>query len=398
MAPLLSALAVLLLVLAAHPFLTYPLSLRLIARRHARPVRAGTPPGRVAVCVCAYNEERVIAARVENLLRLRAARPDLEILVYVDAASDGTARVLQAYADRIRLVVSPERLGKTAGMNTLVGMTDADIVVFTDANVTFAETALTRLVAAFADPDVGCACGHLVYTTGEAGPDLGAASSTAATGSLYWRLEEHIKSLESATGSVMGADGSIFAIRRRLHRAPPPWLIDDMFVSLSVLCAGSRIVHVADAVATEASVSRPAEEYRRKVRIACQAFNVNRALWPELMALPALDRYKYVSHKLLRWLTVYLLAGSAACALLAVLAAGGAIAFGAGVLVLVAGCALLAVSRGGRIGQLREMLAAFVATGAGVLRSLRGETFQTWNPPASARAPASRHQAVEARA
>ncbi len=394
MAPLLLACSVLLLVLAAHPFVTYPLSLGVIARRHARPVRAGVPPAKVAVCVCAYNEERVIAARVENLLALRAIQPGLDILVYVDAASDGTAGVLQAYADRIRLVVSPERLGKTAGMNTLVGMTDADIVVFTDANVTFAETALTRLVAAFADPDVGCACGHLVYVD----PDSGAVSSTAATGSLYWRLEEHIKSLESVTGSVMGADGSIFAIRRALHRAPPPWLIDDMFVSLSVLCAGSRIVHVADAVATEASVSRPAEEYRRKVRIACQAFNVNRALWPELMRLPALDRYKYVSHKLLRWLTIYLLTGSAICALLAVLVAGGWAVFGGAVVVAAAGGALLAASRGGKVGQLREMLAAFVATGAGVLRSLQGEKFQTWNPPASARAPASRLQAVEAQA
>ena len=386
--------AVVLLMLAAHPFITYPLSLRLIARRHARPVRAGVPPAKVAVCVCAYNEERVIGARVENLLALRASRSDLEILVYVDAASDGTARVLQAYADRIRLVVSPDRLGKTAGMNTLVGMTDADIVVFSDANVAFAGTALTRLVAPFADPEVGCACGHLVYVD----PELGTASSTAATGSLYWRLEEHIKSLESTTGSVMGADGSIFAIRRSLHRAPPPWLIDDMFVSLSVLCAGSRIVHVADAVATEASVSRPAEEYRRKVRISCQAFNVNRALWPELMRLPALDRYKYVSHKLLRWLTIYLLAGAVVFALLAVLVAGGWAWFGGAVLAAAAAGALVATARGGRVGQLREMLAAFVATGAGVLRSIQGEKFQTWNPPASARAPAARLQAVEAQA
>ena len=388
--------SVLLLLLAAHPFITYPLSLVLIARRHTRPVRAGVPPARMAVCVCAYNEERVIAARVDNLLALRARHPDLEILVYVDAASDGTAQVLRGYGDSIRLVVSAERLGKTAGMNTLVGLTQADIVVFTDANVAFAEDALARLVATFADPEVGCACGHLIYIDADA-TEAG-ASSTAATGSLYWRLEERIKSLESATGSVMGADGSIFAIRRVLHRPPPAWLIDDMFVSLSVLCAGRRIVHVADAVATEASVSRPAEEYRRKVRISCQAFNVNRALWPELMRLPALDRYKYVSHKLLRWLTIYLLAGSGVCALLGVLAGWGWVAFGGAVLAVAAGLAVLGAARGGRLGQVREMLAAFVATGAGVLRSLRGETFQTWNPPASARAPAARLHAVEAQA
>ncbi len=381
------------LLAALHPFVTYPLSLRLLARLAPRTLRPGRPPQSVAVCVCAYNEERVIGARVENLLGLRARHPGLDILVYVDAASDRTADVLAGFGDRIRTVVSPVRLGKTAGMNTLVSMTDADVVVFSDANVSFEDDALERLVAPFADPSVGCACGHLVYVdTDDAG------TSTAATGSLYWRLEEHIKSLESATGSVMGADGSIFAVRRSMHRAPPPHLIDDMFVSLSVLCEGGRVVRVADAVATEASVSRPAEEYRRKVRIACQAFNVNRALWGSLMRLPALDCYKYVSHKLLRWVCAYFLAASAVFGVLAVAVGLGAAA-GFGALVLLAGGGLLvARSASGPLGKLHEVLAAFVATGTGVFRSLRGDTFQTWNPPASARAaaPALRRATVDA--
>ncbi len=392
MTVLLAALSLALLGLAAHPFTTYPLSLRALARRRSLPVDAHPFAGRVAVCVCAYNEESVIVARVENLLAQRALRPDLDILVYVDAASDGTARALAPYADRIRLVVSPERLGKTAGMNTLVAMSDADVMVFTDANVAFADGALERLIAPFTDEAVGCACGHLIYVD----PAAGTATSTAATGSLYWRLEEAIKSLESRTGSVMGADGSIFALRRSLHRPPPPWLIDDMYISLAALCAGGRIVHVADAVATEASVSRPAEEYRRKVRIACQAFNVNRVLWPELMRLSALDRYKYVSHKLLRWLAIYLLAGAAAFAVLAIAAAAGPVA-GAATLAagLVAGV-LVAVAPGGKLAQLREIMAAFIATGAGLLASLRGQTFQTWNPPASARAAAAAPSSLHA--
>lgn len=368
--------------LAAHPFTTYPLSLRLLARRHAVPVRAGVPPSRLAMCVCAYNEEPVIAARVENMLALRVRHPGLDILVYVDAASDGTARVLDAYRDRIRVVVSPERHGKTYGMNLLVSMTDAEVIVFSDANVTFAHDAIEKLVAPFSDPAVGCACGHLVYVDGED------TTSTAAAGSLYWRLEEYIKALESETGSVMGADGSIFALRRSVHRPPPAYLIDDMFVSLSALCAGSRIVRVADAIATEASVSRPAEEFRRKVRISCQAFNVNRALWPELMQLALLDRYKYLSHKYLRWLTIYLLATACAFALAAI-----CVWFGGVAMLLAAGFGLaasgaVAASPRGPLGKLREVLAAFTATGLGVWRSWRGETFQTWNPPASARTPA----------
>jgi len=366
--------------LGLHPFTTYPLRLRVLAALRTRPVLAGKAPESVAICVCAYNEQDVIAQRVENMLAMRRKLPALDILIYVDAASDDTVRVLQPYADRIKLVVSTERLGKTAGMNRLVAMTQAEVLVFSDANVSFAEDALPNLLAPFGDPGIGCVCGHLLYL------EAGAATSTAATGSLYWRLEEHIKALESETGSVMGADGSIFAIRRTMHVPPPVHLIDDMFVSLSVLCAGGRIVRAAGAIAYEAAVSRPAEEFRRKIRIACQAFNVNKALWPKLVRLPALDLYKYVSHKLLRWLSIFLFGLSAVFAFAALFLLADPV---------IASCALAAacasgvaacLSRNGPLAKLREVVTALAATGIGVLRAVRGETFQTWNPPASARA------------
>lgn len=376
---LLCALGALLLLLAAHPFTTYPLSLRLLARLRPRPlVTAAPPPQTAALCVCAYNEERVIRAKVENMLALRATMPGLDLLVYVDAATDRTAEILAEYADQIRLVVSPERHGKTYGMNTLVSQTAAEIVVFSDANVSFAADAMPALLAPFADPAVGVVCGHLIYR----GPD---GNATAETGSFYWRLEERIKALESATGSVMGADGSIFAVRRALHEPPPPDLIDDMYVSLSALCRGARLVRAADALAYEEAVSRPAEELRRKVRIACQAFNVHRALWPRLRGLPPVDCYKYVSHKLLRWLTVYLLAASAASVLAGLVVAGF---WGTARVLLalgVAGSVATMWAPSGPLAALRDILGAFVATGVGVWRSMRGERFQTWNPPASAR-------------
>lgn len=375
--PWLLALGVLCVLAAAHPFVTYPASLRLMARRRAAPIRPGPARGTAALCVCAYNEERVIGAKVENMLSLAASWPGLEVLVYVDGAADGTADVVRGFGDRVRLVASPARLGKTHGMNTLVAMTGADYLVFSDANVVFAPDALPKLLAPFGDPGVGCVCGHLVYT-------LPGDNVTAATGSLYWRLEERIKADESATGSVVGADGSIFALRRALHVPPPPDLIDDMFVSLTVLCRGSRIVRVADAFAYEEAVSRPGEEFRRKIRIACQAFNVHRVLWPELRRMPGWDLYKYVSHKLMRWMTVYLLALGGVLVL-----AGTGLTFGGTALRVLAA---LGVAGGvavfvlpGPFATLRDVLGAFLATGIGVWRSLSGERFQTWNPPASAR-------------
>ena len=95
--------------------------------------------------------------------------------------------------------------------------------------------------------------------------------------------------------------------------------------------------------------------------------------------------YKYASHKLLRWLSGYLLAAAG------VLCLGGLAALGAWILLGIAvlgGAGLLAVGlvRPSSLpGKMLDMAAAFAATSLGVLRSLRGDRFQVWTPPASAR-------------
>lgn len=387
---LLLAIGSLALLLALHPFVSYPLSLLAVRRWQRRGTSqsrsrratagAAAPPLSMAICTCAYNEARVIEAKLLNLLALREVHPGLDILVYVDASSDATAEICRRYADRIQLHVSAARTGKTHGMNLLVSRTQADIVVFTDANVMLDPQALVKLAPYFADGDVGCVCGNLIYTNA-------ADSATARTGSLYWRLEEGIKRLETDTGSVMGADGSLFAIRRALHQPPPDHIIDDMYVSFRVLCGGHRIVQATDVRAYEESVSAMGEEFKRKVRIACQAFNVHRLMWPRLKQLPALSLYKYVSHKLLRWFTIYLLALAYVAFAAAALAAG--LPLLAGVLVL----ALAALWLLGHrfpvqpVAQLFDILSAMAGAGVGVWRSMLGDLYQTWQPAASIRKP-----------
>jgi cellulose synthase/poly-beta-1,6-N-acetylglucosamine synthase-like glycosyltransferase len=373
---------VLCLLAACHPFITYPLSL--IALRALHPVKR-SPSGAIpptdlscAICVCAYNEERGIERKVQNLLALRAREPGLEILVYVDGAGDRTAQILQKYASQLHLHVATERRGKTHGMNLLASKAQASILIFSDANVLMDLNCVTDLRRYFSDPEIGCVCGSLVYTNG-------GTSATASSGSAYWRLEEAIKKLEMASGSMIGADGSIFAIRRSLHVAPPDHIIDDIYVSLMILCAGHRVIQASDALAYEESVVSAREEFNRKIRIACQAFNVHRLLWPRLRKLHGITIYKYVSHKLIRWFTIYLLV-AAVIAFEAALIAGGhpliaiALLIG-GAAALLLGC-LSAVKP---FAQVSGIVAAFAGTGLGVWRSIRGERYQTWTPAASIR-------------
>ena len=373
--------------LAIHPFVTYPASLMVLRRwlrpGAPRPAPDGAPgaarPRRVAVCFCAYNEAGVIADKIANLRALHALMPDLAIHCYVDGATDGTDEILSRHADLIRLTVSSERRGKTFGMNLLVDQTDADIVIFTDANVLVPPEGIPRLLEYFDDPEVGCVCGHLIYVNPH-------ESATSRNGALYWRLEEFTKRLESDTGSVVGADGSLFAIRRALHPSVPDAIIDDMFVSLSIMCAGFRVVSAPDVLSFERAATSARDEFRRKIRIACQAFNVHRLLWPQLRRLPPIALYKYVSHRLVRWFSIYFVA---LCGLASFGALGVLTNFVSASLITL--CGVVAMALAHRLGvapvrQACDILLAMLGVGIGVIWSLRGERFVVWNPAGSVRA------------
>lgn len=387
MAEILVVWTVLFCLLCVHPFIIYPWTLELARRWSNSPLRpsyartAGTAQPEeltFAICLCAYNEAAIIEQTIESMLKLRRSSGSLQILLYVDGATDGTAEIAGRYAGEIELIVSPERHGKSHGLNLLAQQVRAPIMVLADANVRIAEDALINMKKYFHDEDVGCVCGHLVYSNGD-------ESVTAKTGSLYWRLEEKIKRLESETGSVMGADGSLYAMRSELYHPIPEGVADDMYLSLAVLCDGYRVIRAEDVRVFEAAGVNPKDEFRRKIRIACQAFSTHRALWSQLRQLDGFSIYKYVSHKLLRWFTVFTFA---ATALTAFAALSVAVGFGWAAALVASALGLLWLALRLHIRPLPmvlDMLRSFAATGIGVIHSLRGANVRTWEP---ARAPA----------
>lgn len=367
--------------LAAHPFTTYPLSLYLMRRLglSRRRVATGVRDANMsfAVCMSVFNEESCIEGKIANLLELAATVEHCAIHVYADAPSDRTVELLRPYADRIDLVVGHERCGKTHGLNVLMKRVEADIVLFTDANVIIDPAALQHIRPHFDDPRVGCVCGNLIYLNSDETP-------TSASGALYWRVEEAIKQLESDTYSVIGADGSLFAIRRDCHRPPPDDIIDDFYVSMTILCDGYTVVREPAALAFERSATGSGEEFRRKVRIACQAFNVHRLIWPRLRNDPRLVYY-YLSHRLLKWLMIYNIAIGSALMLWAL-----AMTFSPGSITLLSvamalATAILAGSGSRLVQNGLAMLLSCTGAGLGVWLSLRGDRFQVWQPALSTR-------------
>lgn len=374
--------AVIMIVAATHPFVTYPLSLPLIrrvTRRRALPEGAAMPEAArsVAVVSCAYNEEASLPAKLESLRALASRHPDLQVFFYSDGSTDGTDALLAAAGHPVRLVRGAGRQGKSIGINTLMEQVTSDIVIFNDANVLIDVDAVGRLLAYFEDPTIGLVSGQVTRRTK-------AQSASIATTASYYSLEQRLKVLESDIETTVMADGSLYAIRRPLFRPLGADMIEDAFTSASILCDGYRLVHAPDVHGVELDDTPPWLELRRKRRIAARAFRCHMALWPRLRRMSWLRLYMYLSHKFVRWLSGWLVlaAGVLLAALFLVwfplLAAGS-------LLVLLALAVLVARGRMRRLDRLAAFVGAFVYTSLGVLDTLRGRSYVVWTPVRSGR-------------
>lgn len=361
------------LIAVAWPFLFYPLILRMLPPRVETPV-VGPVPG-ASLLFCAYNEAAAMPEKLANLARLKARHPALEILAFDDGSSDDTAALIAAQGDLVTLLRGPGRSGKAHGMKLLAARARGDILIFTDANVLLDPDAIDNLLARYADPAVGGVLGSLHYL-GEGD------SATAAVGSLYWRIEERLKDEESRTGNVLGADGSIFSIRRSLYPEFPDSVLDDLTVSMAVVFAGKRLVKAKDVIARERLVTGRKDEYRRKVRIAARAWHTHRHLRPQLRRMAAIDRFKYASRKIVRWFGgLFILTGAIAAGVLALRLSPMLYMTGAIGIALLAWIGLR--SRCGPLAALVDILIAYAATLQGVLKAMSGRTVTTWNPAKS---------------
>ena len=364
------------LAFVAYPYIFYPAILRRVPKK-ALAVRdePEAPAPTVSLLFCAFNEEHSLSAKIENLRALKAARSDLQILAYDDASTDGTFELLSKASDVITIVRGSARAGKASGMKELVRAAQGEILVFTDANVLLAPDAIDRLTSYYSDPSVGGVCGNLVYTADR-------ESVTSWTGAVYWRLDETLRSLESETGNVIGADGSLFSVRRSLYPDFPDTVLDDFTVSMNVIFQGRRLIKAPDAFAYENSVARRSDELRRKVRIGTRAYHTHLFLEPQLRRMSRLDKFKYISRKLLRWYGGIFIeaAGLFGLAAITALSPSAGAAMTLAVIALIIGSARMV---SGPLARLADIVLAIFATLIGVFKAMRGDIVATWEPAKS---------------
>jgi cellulose synthase/poly-beta-1,6-N-acetylglucosamine synthase-like glycosyltransferase len=253
----------------------------------------------VAVVVAAHNEERDIGRLLDGFSRLRYAGR-LRLYVGSDGSTDRTVdRLAQCPDPRLRVFDFSENRGKAAVLNDLLDAVQESVVVFTDANTQLAPEAVTMLVRHFSDEQVGVVCGELSLVTRSGGDN--------ADG-VYWRIERVLKRAEASLGALLGANGAIYAIRRRCYsRLMPRTIVDDFCIGMSIATRGYRIIYEPSAKAYEETPLRMHDEFARRVRIGIGNYQTFFRHPEYLLRAGVVRGFAYFSHKVLRWFTPHLL-------------------------------------------------------------------------------------------
>lgn len=277
-----------------YSYVGYPLVLLLLRLFICRPVHKAAVEPTVTLIIPAYNEAEVIAAKINNAVRLDYPTEKLEVLIACDGSTDDTVELARKLCDgqRFRVLPFTRNRGKITVLNEAVRAAHGEIVILSDASAMLNSDSVRQLVCNFADADVGAVSG-MYRVQRVSGGQLGRQEE------LYWKYETFLKIHESALSSVLGGHGQILAVRKRLYPYPPAGTInDDYVIPLRVIAGGSRVVYEQRAIALEEASQMGG--FQRRVRIMAgnlqQLRELRTLLWPPRI----LPLFFFVSHKATR--------------------------------------------------------------------------------------------------
>ena len=258
----------------------------------------------ITVLLTVHNEAAVIRTRIENILQCEYPPERLSVVVASDGSTDDTNTIIRSFCDRgVRLHESPG-LGKTATQNTAINTISSELIVFTDADVTFDPVFLNIIARKFQVPTVGAVDGRQLYSSQ---PSLAVQTCQG----YYWNYELRLRNLESQLGILAVAAGACFAVRRSLFRTMDPAIGEDCIVPLDVVAQGYLVLHEPTARAWVRMDDDTAMTSRRRIRMTLRNWQ---GTWTRSELLNPLRSPGYAfalwSHKLLRWLSPVFLASA----------------------------------------------------------------------------------------
>ena len=291
----------------AYTWILYPLLLRLL---NMLPSRSGRPENSAevpfaSIIIAAHNEQETIAEKLQNCRELVYPHDRLEIIVASDGSTDRTAEIVRIVSERDPRIVwleSDRRLGKSGVQNLAAMKARGEVFLFTDASTGMPAGVLQGMVNDLADRRVGLVTATVFFGDPEDAVEKGQG--------FYWRYELFLRAAESDLGILATGSGQALLVRRELFRPLPTCYGDDCIMPLDVRQQGFRVVQDRQAIVYDTMPHSIEGELRARIRMTARN-------WAGTLSRPALlnplrfplTSVGLVSHKLLRWLTPFFLAG-----------------------------------------------------------------------------------------
>ena len=217
----------------------------------------------VSVVVPAYNEEKTITRKLENLNE--QAYSNMEVIVVNDGSTENTKETVQRFIERtsvkfkVRLLNLQERQGKASAINCGWKDCEGDIMVISDADTLLEKNAIQEIVQNFRDPHVGSVTGKLSMINYDENASTGLEKS-------YRSIFDILRLGESCIDSTPIFNGPLIALRRDLFEPLKlNTLADDTELALTTREKGYRAIFDP---AAEVYAYTPREfKYRTKQKI-----------------------------------------------------------------------------------------------------------------------------------
>jgi cellulose synthase/poly-beta-1,6-N-acetylglucosamine synthase-like glycosyltransferase len=369
-----------------YPHAIYPSLLWIILKYYAKPLRASKGElHTIDIVLSAYNEEKLINGCLTSFVESDYPKHLVRILIGDDGSTDNTYSVVESVSQSI---VHPEvklfrfnRSGKNHVITSLVSLSTADIIVFTDADCIVDKGALRAVNETLNDDSVGAVVGMLKVVADGSQLDGGIEGDT-----FYRRIEARINQFESAIDSTVTSNGALYGVRRVLARSiSSASFADDWVNLLEALSTGRRVVINPKAWAHEKRAVTMHGEIQRTIRTASAGMST---VWHYRSLLS--PKYGWISfflisHKVIRWVSplfmIALMIGTVATInntlLFGILLYGQIIAYGLALLGY-------AASVNGQNVPIASALQYFVAMNysflVAMLRFMRSQRNDQWNP------------------
>lgn len=257
----------------------------------------------VAIVIPVCNEEKVIKEKLDSIFNCSYPLDKLHVYIGLDNCTDASKSIITTNFNfpNLHIIEFTERQGKPSVLNKIIAnnvTAEHHLLILTDANVIFNHNTIFELVKYFKESSIGLVDGNIQAKNIDNRHEFD-----------YWNYETLIKINESKLYSkILGPSGACYAIRKSLFNPiPNNFLVDDFYIGFSIITQQNNAIINVDATCVEVSNTNWKQEFNRKVRIAAGNFQ---NLWffkKYAFNIFSAIGFMFVSHKVIRWKTPFLL-------------------------------------------------------------------------------------------